>query len=355
MIKKTVSIVFGLALIFLLPYLYKTKKKVSFDQQSIIICLAGDVMIGRTINEIMQTKGLNFPWGNISTVFKEADCTLINLETTLTTHQIKEPKVFNFQSLPYHVQSLKNAHINAVNIANNHIKDFGNTGLLETIKTLQAAHIAYTGAGKNIAEAIKPAIIKTKSGLKIGILGYTDNEETWAAKAKQPGINYIKIDPNNMQPIINNIKKIKPSVDILIISLHWGPNMITHPLPEHIPFAHTLIDHGADIIHGHSAHVLQGIELYKNKLILYDTGDLIDDYAIDPIIRNDLSAIFKITLVKNSIQSIQAIPVKIEKMQTNLLEDKAKEDVYSILNQRSSLFNTYIDKNGFVKLQNHKT
>jgi poly-gamma-glutamate capsule biosynthesis protein CapA/YwtB (metallophosphatase superfamily) len=320
-----------------------------------IICLGGDVMLGRTVNDIMLQKGTNYPWGNLTTIFKESDCTLVNLETTLTTHTKKEPKVFNFQSLPTHVQSLKDAHITAVNIANNHIKDFGDEGLVETIATLDEVNISHTGAGKNILEAKKPIIIKTNNDMTIGIIGYTDNEPEWHATLTQPGINYTKIDVNTMKDIIDDIKSIRPQVDVLIVSLHWGPNMLEFPLQKHISFAHALIDNGVDIIHGHSAHVLQGIEIYKKKFIFYDTGDLVDDYAIDQTLRNDLSAIFQVSCSKQNVQSekrtsigiaVNIIPVKIENMQTNVCTGESRQMVFDLLNKRSAQFKTFIPGTG---------
>lgn len=322
-----------------------------------VICLGGDVMLGRTVNEIMKEKGTSYPWGNLIPIFKNADCTLVNLETTLTTHTQKEPKVFNFKSLPaHHVTSLQDAHITAVNIANNHIKDFGNEGLAETIVTLDHANIAHTGAGQNILEAKKPVIIKINN-MTIGILGYTDNEPSWQATKTNPGINYIPIDANNMKTVINDITNIRSHVDILIVSLHWGPNMLEFPLQAHIAFAHALIDHGVDIVHGHSAHVLQGIEIYKNKLILYDTGNLVDDYAVDASLRNDLSAIFKISCSKKDITSkkvesvsmaVEIIPVNIENMQTNICTGELKQMVFDLLNKRSAPFNTFIPYTGVL-------
>ncbi|HTM06603.1 MAG TPA: CapA family protein [Patescibacteria group bacterium] len=331
--------------------------KMHTKQQNVTICFGGDVMLGRTVNDIMQQKGTSYPWGNLINIFKNADCTLVNLETTLTTHTKKEPKVFNFQSLPVHVQSLKDAYITAVTLANNHSKDFGNEGLIETITTLDKAHIHHAGAGKNILEAKKPVIIKPANNMTIGILGYTDNEPDWQATSKNPGINYIKIDPNNMEDIISDIESLRLQVDILIVSLHWGPNMLEFPLQEHIAFAHALVDHGVDIIHGHSAHILQGIEFYRGKLILYDTGDLVDDYAVDSSLRNDLSAIFQVSCSKRNVQSkekgpiemvLKVIPVKIENMQTNTCTGETRQMVFDLLNKRSAQFKTFISDAGLL-------
>src|SRR5205814_4206022 len=133
--------------------------------------------------------------------------------------------------------TLKLADIDIVNLANNHTLDFMQEGLAETITTLDTAHILHVSAGNNYLEAQKPVII-TKNNVTIGILGYTDNEPTWKATESKPGVNYIRV--GDISTITQQITVLRPQVDILIVTCHWGPNMQQKPSQEFVQFAHNI-------------------------------------------------------------------------------------------------------------------
>lgn len=311
----------------------------------VTIGFMGDVMLGRSVDEMINKTSYRYPWGDTLSDIKRNDLTIINLETTLTTSTKKVPKVFNFKASPEAVNVLKTAHIQVANIANNHILDFSVTGLLETIATLKKAQILYMGAGRTEAEARKPLIITVKN-IKIGILGATDNEPTWEAKGRKPGTNYIAIP--DTRKIKEDIDSVRSRVDMLIVSLHWGPNMRQRPTAECREFAHKLIDYGVDIIHGHSAHVFQGIEIYKKKLILYDTGDFIDDYAVDPVLQNNRSFLFKVKINKTSIEQVELIPVIIQNMQVNRARGKIATQILDKMRKLSAELGTVVTRSGKI-------
>ncbi len=316
--------------------------------KNITIALAGDTMLGRGVNEAILKNGYLYPWGNIIPLLKTADLRVVNLETTLTKSMQKAPKVFNFKSDPKNVKSLKEAHIDVVSLANNHIKDFGNEGLLETLKTLQAAGIKSVGAGKNLKQARAPLIIK-KNGIKIGIIGATDNEPTWQATKTNAGTNYFNV--RNLDQLLDDIKKLKKQVDIVIVSLHWGPNMRERPTKDYINAAHKMVNAGADIIQGHSSHNFQGIETYKDKLILYDTGDLVDDYRVDPVLRNDWSFIYFVTVSKDGVKNVTLVPIKIDNMQANRAIEPEKSMILKRIQSLSKEFRTAFSDNGEIALK----
>lgn len=293
----------------------------AFTQQKkvdmITILFGGDTMLGRMTDIKIEQTHYAYPWGNILPLLHASDLNIINLETTLTHSEDIVPKVFNFKAGPDKVATLKAGRIDIVNIANNHILDFGNRGLDETIATLEKAHILHVGAGSSLEAARKPVIIE-RNGIKIGIIGYTDNEPGWAAHTHKPGVNYLKV--GDIERVKTDIAPLKDNVDIIIISYHWGPNMRERPSPQHQEFARAMLDAGVHILHGHSAHIFQGIERYKDKLIMYDTGDLVDDYAVDRLLRNDLSFLFLVTITKkenSKIAEIKLISTKIDNMQVN--------------------------------------
>jgi poly-gamma-glutamate synthesis protein (capsule biosynthesis protein) len=277
----------------------------------------GDVMVGRLVNEHLSRVPSTYLWGDALPLIKSLDVRVINLEAALTRSELAVPKVFNFKADPDKVQSLIDAEIDVANLANNHILDYSEEGLYETIATLDKAGIKHIGAGKNAAEARKPVIIECKR-IKLGILGYTDNEPTWKATSTKPGTNYIKI--GDIQAVEKDVTPLRNEVDFIIVSIHWGPNMREYPSKEFVQFAHEMIDAGVDIVHGHSAHIFQGIEYYKNKLILYDTGDFVDDYYVDPFLRNDRSFLFIVEVDRSGIKELRLVPILISNFQVNLAE-----------------------------------
>lgn len=161
-------------------------------KKTVTIGLTGDVMIGRNVDRVIADKGYAWPWGNVLPYLKSTDANIINLETTLTRSNRPVYKMFNFKASPDKVNTLSEANITAVNLANNHILDFSQEGLIETIHTLHAAQIQYAGAGLNSVEASKPVLLNYYN-IRIGLIGFTDNEANWKALADRPGTNFINI------------------------------------------------------------------------------------------------------------------------------------------------------------------
>jgi len=315
------------------------------QSSSLVLGFGGDTMLGRLANEVISLKGYAYTWGNLLPELKKTDINIVNLENTFTTSEQKVPKVFNFKATPDKVETLKIANIDIVSLANNHSLDFGVEGLQETIQTLNKANILHTGAGMDVNQARTPAIIK-KNNITVGVIGYTDNEPDWAAGTDKPGTNYIKV--GNINKVKKDIAHIRPQVDILIVSIHWGPNMRKKPTQEFIDFAHQMINAGIDIIHGHSAHIFQGIEIYNNKLIMYDTGDFVDDYMVDPVLRNDQSFFYVVTIDKSGIQNIQLIPTLIDNVQVNHVTGETYKEIIKRMQQLSAPFGTKISNDGKI-------
>lgn len=311
------------------------------------IGFAGDVMLGRTLDNIITQRGYDYPWGDLLPLMKQTHVNIINLETTLTDSKQQVNKTFNFKATPDKIQSLIRARVTIANLANNHILDFEKPGLVETIETLDRAEINHVGAGRSLTDAEAPIVIMQKS-IRLGVLGLTDNEPTWRADHK-PGINYIEIsNKKDVNRVLHSIANLRKITDIVIMSIHWGPNMQEKPSQEFIQFAHTMIDHGVTVIHGHSAHVLQGIECYGDGLIIYDSGDFVDDYSVDPELRNDLSAFYVLSVNKAGLVHLKVIPVRIFDCQVNRARNEDKKWVIERIQKLSSDFNTHIDHDGNI-------
>jgi len=290
---------------------------------SLRIAVAGDVMLGRTVAEMTTARGFGYPWGDMLPFFGEADLFLVNLECALT--RAKEPwrdgrfKAFYFRAEPEAVESLRLAGVDFACLANNHAADFGMEGLLETARVLDEAGIAHAGAGADAEAASAPAWLEA-GGVRVGITAFADHPEEWAAAPGKPGINYIPISTNEavMHRVEEALRAARQNADFVVFTIHWGPNMRSRPTAAFRDFARAVVSAGADLFWGHSAHLVQGIEFWKGKPILYDAGDLVDDYAVDSELRNDLSALFRITNRPPQVVSVEAVPVAIGDMRVNL-------------------------------------
>lgn len=285
------------------------------------IALMGDVMLGRLVNEALEEEAPAYPWGNTLSLLDCADLRICNLECVLSDSGnpwSNPPKVFHFRSDEKNIKTLQAANIDIVSIANNHVLDYEYEAMERMTALLDRHQIFHAGAGNNLVEATKPAICEI-NGQKIACIAFTDNEPDWAAEFKKPGVLYAptNIDDKRMQAILDQIELLRPEVDFLIVSAHWGGNWGYTPPKEHSLLAHALIDSGADLIFGHSCHVFRGIEIYKKCPIIYSAGDFIDDYAIDEIERNDESFIFLLD-ISHSHRKMYLYPTCIEQFQVNL-------------------------------------
>jgi poly-gamma-glutamate capsule biosynthesis protein CapA/YwtB (metallophosphatase superfamily) len=294
------------------------------------LALVGDVMLGRLVNEALSREPFGYPWGDTISLLQKADFRMCNLECAISDRGEPwsfTPKQFHFRSDAKNVETLSAAHIDAVSLANNHALDYGYVALDDTVRILDKARIQHVGAGHTMTEAEQANTLEI-NGTKIGLLAFTDNEPDWEASSHRPGVFYVPIDLSDERAthLLNVVKYTKRGVDTLIVSAHWGPNWGYQPSAEHIPFAHALIDSGADIVFGHSGHVFRGIEIYKQRLILYCTGNFVDDYAVDPIERNDQSFVFMINIRDDRIRRMRLYPTKIDMFQATLtLEPEARE------------------------------
>lgn len=318
-------------------------------RELLTIGFAGDVMLGRTLDHIIDQRGYTYPWGDVLPLMQQTHMNIINLETALTHSNEKVFKTFNFKARPDIIETLIKAKVTVVNLANNHVLDFEQAGLIETIETLDNAGIKHVGAGINLADAEAHLIIMQK-GIRLGLIGLTDNESSWKA-GTNPGTNYIDIDnEKDVNRVLLSIGNLKKQTDIVIVSIHWGPNMVVRPPAEFIQFAHAMIDHGASVIHGHSSHIMQGIECYKGCLIMYDTGDFVDDYVVDPELRNDLSAYYVVRVDKTGPVNLRLTPVHILDYQVNQARGDDYDWVIERIRELSADFNTSIDDKGNISI-----
>ncbi|MDP9884579.1 poly-gamma-glutamate synthesis protein (capsule biosynthesis protein) [Sinomonas atrocyanea] len=262
------------------------------------IAFMGDVMLGRLVDERLRTAAPASVWGDTLPVLAGADLRIANLECVLARGGTPWPgKVFHFRSAPQNVACLTAAGIDAVSLANNHTLDYGPEALLESVAALDAAGIRHAGAGADDDAAWSPAVVRA-GGLDVGLVAFTDNTPDWAAAPRSPGVAYAPVDAAH--PLGRRLREVvratRPAVDVLIVSAHWGGNWGAEVPAEHRALAHALVEDGADLVFGHSPHIVRGIEVHRGRPVIYGAGDFIDDYAVDPVERNDQSFIFMLDL-----------------------------------------------------------
>ncbi|MHC4427108.1 MAG: CapA family protein [Planctomycetota bacterium] len=310
------------------------------------LAFGGDVMLGRIVNATIQEHGVRHVWGDTLPVLQSADATLVNLECVIAAggERFLPRRVFYFRGHPRVAEALTVAGIDCVSLANNHAMDYRAEALLETIQHLDRHGIAHAGAGSNLGDATKPAVIDA-GAIKVGVVAFADHYREYAADADSPGTNVIEVDrgPGTLARVRAAIGAAREQrADLVVFSIHWGPNMRQAPTPEFVEFAHAVMDSGADIFHGHSAHLFQGVEIYKGKVILYDTGDLIDDYYVDPRLRNDQQMLFVVTVTGSGISRVDLVPLHIDHMQVNLARGEMFETIKNRISSLSEPFGTEI-------------
>jgi poly-gamma-glutamate synthesis protein (capsule biosynthesis protein) len=179
----------------------------------------------------------------------------------------------------------------------------------------------------------------------MAVVAYGDYPEEWAARPGVPGLNFTRVstDTGTLAVVAESLKAAHQAADFVVFSIHWGPNIRERPPEGFKQFAHAVVDAGADLYWGHSAHIVQGIEVYRGKPILYDTGDFVDDYAVDPLLRNDLSALFRVMVAGSSVARLDLLPVKIGTMQVSHATGPDREWIADRVRQLSAELGTRVE------------
>lgn len=284
-----------------------------------LIALVGDVMLGRLVNERLRRAGAAYPWGDTHTVLRRADLRIANLECVLAAGgEPQAGKVFHFRSDPRNVASLRAAGIGMVSLANNHVLDYGAGAFREMLPALDSAGILHAGAGVDGDAARRPAVRRV-SGTAVGLVAFTDNQPDWEADGG-PGVFFVPVvdsDPR-VAELLALVRRTKARVEFLIVSAHWGPNWGSGAPSEHRGLARALIEAGADVVFGHSPHIFRGVEVFQGRPVIYSAGDFVDDYAVDPVERNDQSFIFLLHTDAGTPRTLWLYPTMITDFQARL-------------------------------------
>lgn len=266
----------------------------------------GDIMLDRSLGDALQLGNLAYPFAAVSEKLQEADITLGNVESALSDMGEPQAKRYPFQAPPEAAESLAMAGFDVVSLANNHAMDFGPASLLQAITLLQEQGVAAIGAGANRQEAHEPAIFEI-NGLKLAFLAYVHvpveastgfDTASWTATSDDPGLAWA-----NPEEIKDDVTAIHDRVDLVIVVLHSGFEYVAAPSEPQNAAARAAVDAGADLVIGHHAHILQGIEYYGDGVIVYGTGNFAFEIDGPPE-----TALFDLWLDKDGVRQIEIQP-----------------------------------------------
>ncbi|MER6630765.1 CapA family protein [Streptomyces sp. NPDC000987] len=288
---------------------------------AVTIALAGDTMLGRGVAETLAHKKPHPLFSPaVERIAGGADLFLLNLECCVSDRgsRIDVPgKPFFFRAPPRAAAVLADLGVDVASLANNHALDYGPEGLLDTRDHLGRAGIRTLGAGADVGEARAPLVLEA-GGLRVGILAFTDHPPEYAAGPGRPGVAYANLWEEDVPAWVTDaVRTLAARTDLVLVSVHWGPNMTPRPVAHVSGAAPVLTASGADLVVGHSAHVFHGF----TRHVLYDLGDFIDDYAVHPALRNDLGLLWLVTLDEHGPVRTEAVPVALDYCHTRLAND----------------------------------
>ena len=214
-------------------------------------------------------------------------------------------RTFHFRAPPWAAEILAQLGVDCVTLANNHALDFGPDALLDTLAHLDAAGVRVVGAGMDRDRARAPVVLET-GGFRLGVVAFADHYAGDAAEPGRPGIAYV-----DRREAVPDWVTAFPQADAVLVTPHWGPNMTVEPPGYVVRAARELVDAGATLVAGHSAHVFHGVA----PRVLYDLGDFLDDYAVDGKLRNDLGLLFLVDLAGDRLE---AVPLELRFAHTRL-------------------------------------
>jgi len=283
----------------------------------ILLCLAGDVMTGRGIDQILPNPGSPalhegyvkdardyvalaerasgpvptsvdwaYVWGDAlgEMQTRTPAVRLVNLETSVTrSDDVYADKRVHYRMSPANIGCLEAAGLDCCVLANNHVLDWGPQGLRDTLDALRDAGIRSVGAGLDRHAACAPAALALPTGRRVLVCatGFSSSgiPPDWAAGSATPGVCYVaEASARSADDVLRRLDAERRPGDLALVSLHWGGNWGYEIEDARIEFAHRLIDGGVDVVHGHSSHHPIGVEIYRERPVLYGCGDLLNDY-----------------------------------------------------------------------------
>lgn len=311
-----------------------TNPSPSLQNNEISVLFLGDAMLSRGVAyQISKNNDLYYPFRNIQALLQQNDFVFANFESPIIPGRQIHAGEMMFRVDENLAPILKELNFSIFSLANNHMLDFGQKGLLNTLKLLDENQIQYIGAGENYQEAHQYKILE-KNNIKIAFLAYNDSDVILAtneATENRPGTAFM-----DLEALKNDVIEAKNSADFVIVSIHSGTEYQENQNSRQTEFARTAIDAGANLVIGHHPHVVQPIEKYKNGYIFYSLGNCIFDQAGSEETTEGIAA--QISFTKNEIKNIKILPFIIENYsQPKIISQKDNPETFQKIINRLNL------------------
>jgi poly-gamma-glutamate capsule biosynthesis protein CapA/YwtB (metallophosphatase superfamily) len=353
--------------------------------RGITLFLCGDAMTGRGIDQILPHPGkprlfescvrsalgyvqlaeerngpiprpadFAYIWGDALPALRRAapDLRIINLETAVTASEDAWPgKAIHYRMHPDNLPCLAAAGIDCCVLANNHVLDWGSAGLQETLDSLQRAGVATAGAGRDAAGAAAPALLEVPGKGRVWVFAWATQDSgvppEWRAGPARPGVNVLPdLTARSLETLGHQIRAVKRAGDLVVASLHWGGNWGFDISPRQQGFAHGLIESAAvDVVYGHSSHHVKGIEVYRDKPILYGCGDFLNDYEGirgHEQFHGDLALMYFPTLDEGRLTRFAMTATQIRHFRANAAPESGVRWLMATLNREGRRFGTQV-------------
>jgi poly-gamma-glutamate capsule biosynthesis protein CapA/YwtB (metallophosphatase superfamily) len=268
----------------------------------------------------------DYLWGDALKQWRRMapDVRIINLESSITRSDAFVPKGINYRMSPENAVCLMAAKIDCCVLANNHVLDWGCSGLVDTLRVLERHRIQVAGAGRDLAQASAPAILDVAGKGRVVVVSFacpsSGVPSDWAAAHDRPGVNVLEnLSETAAVHLAQKLQSARRPGDIVVVSIHWGPNWGYAIPPRHRRFAHALVDlANVSVVHGHSSHHPMAIEIYKNRPIFYGCGDFLNDYegiAGYREFRGDLSVMYFVSIspATGECVALNMVPLQIKR------------------------------------------
>ena len=309
-----------------------------------LLALAGDTMLGRGVAELLRTEPATQLFAaEVAEITRGADLFVLNLECCISDRGERFPdpgKPFFFRAPPAAAGALAALGVDCVTLANNHALDYGPRALLDTVGHLDEAGIAWVGAGPDVATA-RASRTLAGAGARLRVIGVTDHPAAYAATSTRPGVAYADLWREGVPGWLREAARPGPDADATLVTPHWGPNMHAAPVSHVRAAAAALVDAGATLVAGHSAHVFHGVA----PPVLYDLGDFIDDYRVDDTLRNDLGLLFLVE-IDSEVRSIEAVPLRLDYGHTRIAPTRDAELIARRFAERCAAEGTAVQADG---------
>lgn len=309
-------------------------------QQDVTVVFSGDILLSSYVLNNYEKSGINGILSEeLQSEMQNADITMVNEEFPFSNRGTQaQDKQFTFRVDPGYVKILQEMGIDVVTVANNHALDYGTDALSDTFQTLDNAGIAYVGAGDNLERASQPYVIKA-GGKTFGFLAASRviPEVSWNIDNRQPGM----LCTYDSAELCNAIQKAKETCDYVVVYVHWGIERENTPQDYQRQLGKAYIDAGADMVIGAHPHVLQGIEYYNGKPIVYSLGNYIFNQEINSTV------LLKTTITPENETTLQLIPAYASGAKTQKMQGEDGAQLYQFMEGIS--YGVSISKDGVVE------